>query len=161
MRFVEAAGTSLRESGWSVELAALSTSALVEMASNAVEHSESSYAPIVTFEALPPHWTFSVTDVGRGLRASLVENARYANLRSDQEAMEACLTDGVSRHGTPGHGTGFTTVFRALADRRSTLSFRSGTASGEWTGTSPTAQTLLYRVLPRRSGFHLEVGYQP
>lgn len=160
MLFVEDLDKVLRRTGASPQLAALVASALIEMASNAVEHSNARYSPIVSFWRRQGEWAFSITDLGRGLRSSLSTHPRYACV-GDKEAMQLCLKQGVSRFDERGRGTGFTTLFRALADRMVELSLRSGSTAGEWSGTSPTAQKLVYQILPPRIGFHLEVRFCP
>ncbi len=154
MMFVESADRALRRAGVSVRLAALVASALVEMAANAIEHAVSPHNPLVVFQQSTGQWAFSVTDLGRGLRESLASRAQYAGM-GDQEAMHLCLQDGVSRFATPGRGSGFTTLFQALAESFVHLSLRSGSVASDWTGISPTAQQLTFQILPPRAGFHL------
>jgi hypothetical protein len=133
--------------------------ALVEMASNAVEHAASPLAPVACFEVNGTEWAFGVTDVGRGTLASIRENSAFVSLRTETEALKTVLQEGVSRTGEAGRGRGFTRVFKALVDRRARLRFRSGAASAHWEGESPTAQTVTFRSLPAgRSGFHIAVG---
>lgn len=133
--------------------------AVAEMASNAVEHADSPVPPIASFEVTSRTWSFGVTDVGRGALASIRENPAYGDLEGEVEALELILQEGVSRTGRPERGLGFTTVFKALVDRRATLRFRSGGATSLWEGESPTAQTIHFQGLPfRRQGFHVRVA---
>ena len=140
--------------------AAALTGALVEMASNAVEHANSPASPITSFEVIDGRgWSFGVTDVGRGALASLRENPAYAHLEAEGEALEFMLKAGVSRTGETGRGLGFSNVFKALVDRRATLRFRSGGAVASWEGESPTEQTVHSQGLPvTRQGFHVRIA---
>jgi hypothetical protein len=129
------------------------------MASNAVEHANSPAAPVASFEVTGCTWSFGVTDVGRGGLASLRENPKYDYLVGQAEALELMLKEGVSRTGEVGRGLGFSTVFKALVDRRATLRFRSGGAIASWEGVSPTDQTIHIQSLPlTRAGFHVRVA---
>lgn len=158
--FQELFHTALRQGGMKQHrYAAALTGALVEMASNAVEHANSPAAPIASFEVTRRGWSFGVTDVGRGALASLLENPAYGDLEGEGEALEFMLKEGVSRTGEPSRGLGFSNVFKALVDRRVTLRFRSGGAVASWQGESPTEQTIHSQGLPlARQGFHVRVA---
>jgi hypothetical protein len=150
---------ALVESGTERRFSNALSGALVEMASNAVEHAGAPVAPLVCFEVNGTEWAFGVTDVGRGALASIRENPAYGSLRTESDALKTVLKDGVSRTGEAGRGRGFTSVFKALVDRRARLRLRSGAAAAHWEGESPTAQTITFRGLPAgRSGFHIAVG---
>lgn len=149
---------ALRAGGMDRRLSAALAGALKEMSSNAIEHSEAPIPPIATFGISNGEWCFSVTDLGRGVLASLRENPSYSAIATESGALELVLQDGVSRTGEPGRGRGFTWVFKALVNRQAKLRFRSGGGSARWEGTSPTAQDVTYQGLPiSRSGFHVRV----
>jgi len=147
----------LRRRGLPRLLAAGLAGAFDEMASNAREHSQTEVPPVACLQVEPGYWAFSVTDVGRGALSSLRENPKFESLRSESWALKWALQDGVSRHSDPGRGRGFGSVFKALVDRSAVLRFRSGGASGRWTGTSPTAQQIVVQALPvsKVGGFHV------
>jgi hypothetical protein len=145
---------ALRNQGMDAAFASGLAGALHEMVSNSVEHANSPVRPVACFEVGQRAWTFGVVDVGRGVLASLRENPDYADLRSETDALTRALQPGVSRFREGGRGTGFTTVFKALVDRRTTLRFRSGGASARWEGQNATDQTITARSLPlSRIGF--------
>ena len=158
MRFLESVNASLRARGLSPQLAALAVAAVEEMSSNAVEHARSSSPPVVAFAETEEGWVFSVTDLGRGLKASL-EASGCSLESSGRDAMDLCLTDGVSCLPDTTRGYGFTTLFKALADRLVQVVLRSDAVAAEWVGVSPTRQSLTYHLLRARRGFHLEVRF--
>lgn len=136
--------------------------ALEEVASNAVEHSNSLAPAIACYQVASDKWTFSVTDLGRGILASIRDNPNFRTVTSHTEALGLALQDGVSSAPDPGRGYGFSQVFKTLVDRSSRLRFRTGGAVGHWAGTSPTAQTVKLQSLPIfRPGFHVCVSGHP
>ena len=156
----EAFSHRLRRQGCPVGFAYGLAGAFSEMASNAAEHAASAVPPVACLQVTERIWAFSVTDVGRGIRASLSENPRFASLRRDSDALTQALRDGVSRLDDPARGRGFSTVFKALVDYSATLRFRSSAAVGWWSGSSPTSQKILIQSLPAtlRGGFHVCVS---
>jgi anti-sigma regulatory factor (Ser/Thr protein kinase) len=150
---------ALVESGVDRHFANALAGAMVEMASNAVEHADSPVSPLACFEVSRDHWNFGVVDVGKGVLESIKENPIYASLNTSTQALSVALQDGVSRTGQRGRGYGFRRVFKALVDRRATLRFRSGGVAGAWEGESPTAQSIIFRTLPvSRPGFFVKVA---
>jgi len=87
-----------------------------------------------------------IADAGIGIRASLFSKISVAI--DDQTALENALTMGITRYpdGT-GHGTGFRTVFDALASLGGTLRFRSGVAALVLDGTQ--FRSLTRKLLQR------------
>lgn len=150
----------LRRQGCPVGFAYGLAGAFSEMASNAVEHAASPIPPVACLQVTKHVWAFSVTDVGRGIRASLSENPRFASLKRDSDALAQALRDGVSRLDDPARGRGFSTVFKTLVDSSATLRFRSSAAVGWWSGSGPTSQKILIQSLPAtmRGGFHVCVS---
>ena len=153
----EAFASAVRKQGHPYGFAAGLAAAFVEIASNAMEHANAPIPPVACFQVTNNHWAFGVTDVGRGVRASLSENPAFAYLRTDQEALKQAIQEGVSRHQEAGRGLGFNTVFKALVDHSAILRFRSGGAAGSWQGASPTAQRVVLQSLPvgRKGGFQV------
>ena len=70
---------------------------------------------ILAYKAELGAFELVVADRGIGIRRSLRRCAAYAALQDEGRALEAALTDGVSRHG-PGsnHGHGFRPIFTGL-----------------------------------------------
>lgn len=152
--------SALIEAGMEAPFARALTAALKELASNAVEHAASPVAPLACYEISGQSWAIAVTDVGRGVLASLRENPLYESLVSHTKALELALSPGVSRfYNEAGHGNGFLRVFKALVDRRAALRFRSGGAAAHWEGVSPTNQEIVFKGRPlSRKGFHIRVA---
>jgi hypothetical protein len=157
MLFQERFKAALRQGGVSSEPAHALVGAFAEMANNAAEHSFAAIPPVASFETRAERWTFSVTDVGCGVVESLRRNPAYATVRDGKNALSLALQHGVSGTGKAGRGTGFTTLFKSLADRRCTIRFRSAGVAAACTATSPTAASLEILVLPPRMGFHVTV----
>jgi len=155
--FQERFKTALRQHGVPSELAHALLGAFSEMASNAAEHAAAPIPAVASFQTSPDRWCFSVTDVGCGVVESLRRNPAYATVPDARTALPLALQHGVSGTGKPGRGTGFTTLFKALIDRRCTVRFRSAGVAAACTATSPTAATLAFLVLPPRTGFHVAV----
>jgi hypothetical protein len=157
--FQERFQTTLRNAGAERLFSYALAGALEEMSSNAVEHASPPIAPIACFEVTGKDWQFTVTDVGRGALSSIRDNLAYAALGTEMDALKLVLQDGVSRTVEAGRGRGFTRVFKALVDRQARLRFRSGGASAQWEGESPTAQLVRFQGLPlSRAGFHITVA---
>jgi len=156
--FLERFKDSLRPRGYSADSAFLLAGALKEMASNAVEHAMASVVPLAAYRVGAEDWEFSVTDVGRGVLASMRSNPEFAHIPTAVEALRTALKDGVSSTGQPGRGCGFSTLFKALVDRDCTLRLRSAGASAWWRGRSATEQTLTMQSLADRVGFHIAVA---
>lgn len=100
-----------------------------ELADNALDHSDLAGSALVAYQWRCGAVEMAIIDAGIGIRASLRKNPNHAGLVDDQIALEQALTMGVTRYpdGT-GHGTGFKTVFDALAGLGGMLRFRSGAA---------------------------------
>lgn len=148
----------LRRRGVPVEHARLISASFKEMTDNAILHARDPLPPIATWQAKDDWWSYSVTDTGQGILASLRSNATYKNLVGDLNALKTALRDGVTSTKEPGRGRGFTWVFRALADRRCVLRFVSGRASIAWLGCSPTDHALEGTIARRHTtGFHVAV----
>ena len=138
---------------------ALATAAFEEMASNAAEHSLAVVRPIASYELSGSHWSFGVTDLGRGVLESLRSNTRYSTLALSSKALELAIQPMISCSPEPGRGTGFQVVFKALTRRRARLWFRSGSGLAVWDGRGPTVDQVKVTALPfERQGFHVRVG---
>ncbi len=158
LMFQERFKTAMVNAGAPTRFAHGVVGALNEMASNSIEHARSSVTPIATFEVLPNGWSFSVTDLGIGVLATLRSNPSYRSLTNDVAALQTAVKDGVSATADAGRGFGFTQVFKSLADRACTIRFRTVGALATWDGVSPAAQHLMMSPMPNRAGFHVAVS---
>lgn len=155
--FAERFKDALRAGGLSSQSAHALTGALIEMAANAWEHAAAPVPALACYEVAANAWCFAVTDVGCGVAESLRRNPIH-QFTNDAEALALALRDGVSGTAEPGRGSGFSQVFKALVDRQCRIRLRTGTCSASWDGKSPTSQSIRYRPLPFRVGFHLEIA---
>ncbi len=141
-RFQERFKDRLRDRGLAPGPAHAIVGALAEMSSNTDEHAGASATSLACFYVSGETWGFGVGDLGRGVRRSLADNPKFGEVRSDLDALQLAVTEGVSRTDEPGRGRGYSSMFKALADRQCRLRFRTGRAIGAWSGASPTAQRL-------------------
>ena len=101
--------------------------ALGELQDNVYEHSGRPESGVVAYAASDGAFEFVVADAGRGVLASLRENAEFTDLADSGEALRVAASDGASRHArNTGHGYGIGQLFRALAHDAAELRFRSG-----------------------------------
>jgi hypothetical protein len=101
--------------------------AMRELENNIHEHSEAAGTGLLAFRAASDRFEFVVTDRGDGVLKSLRRSHDYAALADHGKALEAALTDGVSRFGKDGgRGHGFRPIFLGLANLTGSLRFRSG-----------------------------------
>jgi hypothetical protein len=117
--------------------------AMEEMENNIHEHSEAAVTGLIAFRAASDRFEFVVADRGDGVLKSLRRSPLYAATLADHgKALEAALTDGVSRFGSDsGRGHGFRPIFLGLANLRGSLRFRSGDHALLIDGTSPDLMT--------------------
>lgn len=143
--------------GLSSTSAKIVAAAFHELADNPGQHSSSTMPALAAYEVLMGGgWAFSVTDLGRGIGASVREREPSVD---DQAAVRMALKEGWSRTGELGRGFGFSTVFKVLVDRNCLARIRSGTAAASWHGQSPTAQTLEIQGVSARVGCHVSVRF--
>ena len=129
-------------SGLPASVAGQLVAAMEELENNIHEHAGAPETGIVAYQAEPGAFEFVVADRGIGVRRSLGRCEAYAALQDEGRALEAALTDGVSRHG-PGsnHGHGFRPIFTGLMNLHGELRFRSGDHAVTMNGASPTSAT--------------------
>ncbi|MCC7428686.1 MAG: hypothetical protein IT557_17475 [Alphaproteobacteria bacterium] len=112
--------------------------AMEELENNIHEHANAPETGILAFRAEPGAFEFVVADRGIGILHSLRRCPAYAALPDEGKALEAALTDGVSRHGpNSSHGHGFRPIFTGLMNLHGELRFRSGDHAITMDGTSP------------------------
>lgn len=116
--------------------------AMQELENNIHEHANAPETGIVAYRAEPGAFEFVVADRGIGMLRSLRNYGQHAELLDEGQALEAALTDGVSRHG-PGNnrGYGFRPIFTGLLNLQGELRFRSGDHAVTMDGTSPAIAT--------------------
>lgn len=141
-RFLLRFGDRLRHGGCDLGFTWLIAAAFIEFLGNVMEHSQADVPGLASYQVSERRWCIGVGDVGQGVCASLRRNPAFAHLTSHVEALHLSLQDGVSGTGEKGRGHGYRPLFKALADRRVALRFRSGEARITWTGSGPTAQEL-------------------
>lgn len=140
----------------SSEFMSLLYAAMVELVANAEEHGQGSLLPVFAAVVRNGAASFSVTDVGPGVLASM--RRAHPDLTRGPEALRLSLIDGNSGTGELGRGNGYRALFQALAGRRVRLRFRSSTATIGWTATNPDRQNMPCSVLPNRTGYHVELA---
>ena len=138
--FLMTAKRAGRESaGLSTAVAGQLVAAMQELENNVHEHAEAAETGVLAYRAEPGEFEFVAADRGIGILASLRRYAGYAALPDAGKALEAALTDGVSRHGRDSNrGHGFRPIFTGLTDLSGELRFRSGDHAITMDGTSPT-----------------------
>lgn len=116
--------------------------AMEELENNIHEHADAAETGIITYLAEPGAFEFVVADRGVGILRSLGRCTAYATLPDEGRALEAALTDGVSRHGPNNRrGHGFRPIFTGLVNLHGELRFRSGDHAITMDGTSPDLTT--------------------
>ena len=116
--------------------------AMQELESNIHEHANAAETGVIAYRAEPGVFEFVVADHGIGILRSLRSCAVYAGLSDEGKALEAALTDGVSRHGpNSNHGHGFRPIFTGLVNLHGELRFRSGDHAVTMDGTTPEPAT--------------------
>lgn len=149
---------SAQEVGLDKNLAGGLRSALLEMADNAVLHSQTDGPILVGYRVLDGFAQFCVADVGIGVLASLRSCPDFSHLRYDHEAIREALRDGVSRMGMKQGGMGFREIFKALSEQWGQLRFRSGQGCLMMDGTDLDADRLDEVFVSPLPGFQVTVS---
>lgn len=127
--FVKRAGSTARDFGFPDSISSGFAGAIVELASNVVQHSQDPRTGIVAFCGHRGVFEYVVADSGIGMLASLRTAPEFRSLRDDLEALPLAITSGVSRRGRGvGFGYGYRAVFLPLRAVNGTLRLRSGKA---------------------------------
>ena len=135
--------------------------AMEELENNVHEHAEAPETGILAYRAEPGAFEFVVSDRGIGILRSLRRCAAYGALTDEGKALEAALTDGVSRHGlNNNHGHGFKHIFAGLMNLHGELRFRSGDHAITMDGTSPALATSKIAQKAPIDGFFASVRCQ-
>lgn len=129
-------------SGLSATTAGQLVGAMEELENNIHEHADAPETGVIAYRAEPGAFEFVVADRGIGILRSLRQCPTYEALPDEGKALEAALTDGVSRHGPDSnHGHGFRPIFIGLVNLHSELRFRSGDHAITMDGTCPALTT--------------------
>jgi len=132
--------------------------AMEELENNIHEHADAPETGILAYRAEPGAFEFVVADRGIGVLRSLRPCEAYAALPDEGKALEAALTDGVSRHGpNSNHGHGFRPIFTGLVNLHGELRFRSGDYAITMDGTSPELATARITQKAPIDGFFASV----
>ena len=132
--------------------------AMKELESNIHEHADAPETGILAYRAEPGAFEFVVADHGIGVLHSLRRNAAHAGLRDEGTALEAAITDGVSRYGpNSNRGYGFRPIFTGLVSLHGELRFRSGDHAITMDGTSPALTTSRVSQKAPLDGFFASV----
>lgn len=147
-----------KETGFTKQAAMNLSSALFEMAENALIHSHATEPPLVGYDVRHNYAMFVVADVGIGVLRSLRTAPLYSGLETDADAIRLALREGVTcRHGESG-GTGFNSVFKALAAQWGRLRFRSGGGCVTMDGTDLDADRCFRHYPSNMPGFQVSVS---
>jgi hypothetical protein len=149
---------SCMNSGFSISKATLLSAAFIEMADNAVCHSESLDGILAGYHTSNARAVFCVADAGIGILASLKSCQEHADLSSHADAIRRALRSGISRFGRGHGGLGFNQVFKALVAENGTLRFRSGEACISMDGRDLDADNGTASYVLGRKGFQVSVG---
>ena len=132
--------------------------AMKELESNIHEHSEAPETGVLAFRAEPGAFEFVVADHGIGILQSLRRASDFAELQDEGKAIEAALTDGVSRYGHRNNrGHGFRPIFTGLINLHGELRFRSGDHAITMDGTNPELATSRVSQKAPLDGFFASV----
>jgi anti-sigma regulatory factor (Ser/Thr protein kinase) len=144
----------LKRNGFPKTLAAGLAGAVAEMVDNVWQHSETQVPALLAYHVKRRKFSFSVADTGVGILASLRQNPQFRTLRSSMDAITRAIEPGVSRFDG---GTGFTTLFHALAELWGNARIRSGEAALLIDRTSEHVNGRHCVYLPPLPGVHVAV----
>ena len=132
--------------------------AMEELENNIHEHAGAPDTGILAYRAEPGVFEFVAADRGIGILCSLRRHAAHADLADEGKALEAALTDGVSRYGpNSNRGRGFRPIFTGLVNLHGELRFRSGDHAITMDGTSPALATARISQKAPIDGFFASV----
>lgn len=153
------AGTEV--SGLPATVSGQLVAAMEELENNIHEHAVSPGTGVLAYRTEPGAFEFVALDRGIGILRSLRRCPTYRTLPDDGKALEAALTDGISRHGpNSNHGRGFRPIFTGLINLHGELRFRSGDHAITMDGTSPTLATARITQKVPIDGFFASVRCQ-
>ena len=109
--------TSIATSGFTPVTAKALTGAVSEIINNVWQHAQTTIPAFLVYHLEPERVNIGIADTGTGVLNSLRTNPRYESLKTSMAALKKAMTVGVTRYEEQGHGYGFDTVLRAVADQ--------------------------------------------
>lgn len=150
-----------QRAGLSREQALKLATALEEMADNVASHAGDGARGLVGYRVgNGGQVSFSIVDIGRGVRASLADNPAHAAIATDAAALESAVRHHASSR-MEGPGTGFTRLVVAVSNLNARLTFRSDTARLTADGTGVGDRVWTHGATARMAGFQLVVVANP
>lgn len=139
--------TRITESGFTPLTAKALSGAVSEIVNNVWQHAQATNPALLVYRLEPESVHVGVADTGIGVLNSLRTNPRYDSLKTSMAALKKAMAVGVSRYEEQGHGYGFDTVLRAVADQWGAVRLRTGQAILEFHATTDLRQaTTSYGV---------------
>jgi anti-sigma regulatory factor (Ser/Thr protein kinase) len=126
--FLERFCRSMKQQGFPTGFANALCKVVDEMADNVIQHSgqlAEGFSGIAGYHVEHHYATFAVSDVGRGILATLRESPEWNHLSTTREALRAILLQGASSRSAQGAGEGFKQLFASLIDRNSVIRLRT------------------------------------
>jgi hypothetical protein len=124
------------QSGFTTITAKALTGAVCEIINNVWQHAQAASPALLVYRLEHERVHIGVADMGVGVLHSLRTNSRYASLTTSMAALKKAMSVGVSRFDDGGHGYGFDTVLRAVADQWGAVRLRTGQAILEFHATT-------------------------
>lgn len=128
--------TSIATSGFTPVTAKALTGAVSEIINNVWQHAQTTIPAFLLYHLEPERVNIGIADTGTGVLKSLRTNPRYEYLKTSMAALKKAMTVGVTRYQDEGHGYGFDTVLRAVADQWGAVRLRTGQAILEFHATT-------------------------
>lgn len=126
----------ITETGFTPMTAKALTGAVSEIINNVWQHAQAMSPALLVYHLEPERVHIGVADVGVGVLNSLRTNPRYESLTTSMSALKKAMAVGVSRYDEQGHGYGFDTLLRAVADQWGAVRLRTGQAVLEFHATT-------------------------
>jgi anti-sigma regulatory factor (Ser/Thr protein kinase) len=127
---------SITEGGFTPMTAKAITGAVSEIINNVWQHAQTTNQALLVYRLDPERVHIGVADTGIGVLNSLRTNPRYESIKTSMAALKNAMAVGVSRYEEQGHGYGFDTVLRAVADQWGAVRLRTGQAILEFHATT-------------------------
>lgn len=154
--FCQRADKAAQAAGFHQNIARGLVGALGEMADNLL-HSTRIQTGLVGYHFAPREFEFVVADNGIGVLQSLRTCVEYSSTPDHYSALKLALSGKSCFGSNTGHGWGFQTLFRNLADLNGSLRFRSGDWAAEISGETPQLQKAVWKQRPHYQGFMVSV----
>jgi hypothetical protein len=126
--FLERFCRSMKRQGFPKGFANALSKVVDEMADNVIQHSgqlPDGFSGIGGYHVESQNAAFVVSDVGRGILATLRDSPLWSHLSTAREALRAIVLQGASSRIGSGAGEGFKQLFASLVDRNSVIRLRT------------------------------------